>query len=123
MANFATIADLIEYALFRAGEFTAGSLVDGDFYNGTDGGPVLGYMNDVVEGLLLGSPLGLTDERGMTLPAVDWWWARKHPAGTLALAAPVSTGTVSVTKGQKALTFSSLLAEGSAIVGQFIVGA
>jgi len=122
MANFSTIQDLIAHALFRAGEFTAGSLADGDFYNGTDGGPVLGYINDVVEGLLLGSPLGLTDERGMTMPSVDWWWARKHPAGLLALKAPQTSGTVSITKGQQALTFSTLLAEGSAIVGQAIVG-
>src|SRR3989304_1488665 len=119
MANFSTVADLLEYALFRAGEFTGGALVDGDFYNGTNGGPVLGYVNDCLEGLLLGSPLGLLGEDGRPMPGVDWWWSRKHPAGLLHLRAPVVTGTVSITQGQTALTFSSLLAEGSAIVGQF----
>lgn len=122
MANFATLADVVEYALFRAGEHTTGQLGDGDFYNGTDGGPVLGYINDVMEGLLLGSPLGLTGEDGRPLPGLDWWWARKQPNGVLHLRAPVTQGTVSVVKGQTALTFSTLLAEGSAIVGQFIVG-
>jgi hypothetical protein len=122
MAHFSTISSLIQYALFRAGEFTSGSLIDGDFYNGTDGGPVLGYINDVMEGLLLGSPLGLADEAGRPMPGVDWWWARKNPPGVLHLAAPASSGTVSITKGQSALVFSTLLAQGSAIVGQFIVG-
>jgi hypothetical protein len=122
MANFSTVTDLLEYALFRAGEFTNGSLVDGDFYNGTDGGPVLGYVNDCLEGLLLGSPLGLTDELGRPMPGVDWWWARKHPQGILHLREPVTTGTVSITQGQNTATFSTLLTEGSAIVGQFIVG-
>lgn len=122
MANFNTIQDVIEYALFRAGEFTAGSLIDGDFYNGTEGGPVLGYINDIMEGLLLGSPLGLVGDDGRQMPGLDWWWARKHPQGTFNLTTPVTTGTVSVTQGQYALTFSSLIAEGSAIVGEFIVG-
>lgn len=122
MANFATLADVVEYALFRAGEFTTGQLGDGDFYNGTDGGPVLGYINDTLEGLLLGSPLGLLGESGQPLAAIDWWWARKRPNGVLHLRGPVSAGTVSVTKGSTALTFSDLLAEGSAIIGQFIIG-
>lgn len=122
MANFTTIQDLIQYALFRAGEFTSGSLADGDFYNGTDGGPVLRYINDVVEGLLLGSPLGLLDDTGRPMPAVDWWWSRKQPNGTLFLNAPFTTGTVSVTQGSNQLTFSDLFTVGTAIVGQFIVG-
>lgn len=122
MANFTSVPDLIRYALFRAGEFTAGSLADGDFYNGTDGGPVLGYINDVLEGLLLGSPLVLADERGVPMPGLDWWWARKRPNGVLHLKAPVTTGTVSVVKGQTGLTFSSLLSEGSALIGTFIIG-
>lgn len=122
MAHFTTISDLLKHALFRAGEFTAGSLIDGDFYNGTDGGPALGYINDVMEGLLLGSPLGLIDESGRPMPGVDWWWARKRPPAVIHLKAPVSTGTVTVSKGAQGLTFSTLLAEGSAIVGQMIVG-
>lgn len=122
MANFATLADVVEYALFRAGEFTTGQLGDGDFYNGTDGGPVLGYINDVIEGLLLGSPLGLTDDLGRPMPGVDWWWARKQPNAVLQLKAPMQTGTVSITKGERALVFSNLLAEGGFIVGQGIVG-
>jgi hypothetical protein len=122
MANFASITDLIEHALFRAGEFTGGSLADGDFYNGTDGGPVLGYLNDALEGLLLGSPLGLLDESGRSMPAVDWWWARKNPPGTLYLQAPVTAGTVSIAKGSTALTFSTLLGSGTALVGSFVVG-
>lgn len=122
MARFETINDLIEHALFRAGEFTAGSLADGDFYNGTDGGPVLGYINDCLEGLLLGSPLGLIGENGMPLPGIDWWWSRKSPPGVLTIEEAISTGTVSVTQGQDVVTFSTLLASGSAIVGTFIVG-
>lgn len=122
MAHFLNIQDLIRHALFRSGEFTAGSLVDGDFYNGTDGGPVLGYINDVIEGLLLGSPLGLVDESGRPMPGVDWWWARKPTPGILHLKAPINLGTVTVTKGSTSLTFSTLLGEGNAIVGSFIVG-
>lgn len=122
MANFATLADVVEYALFRAGEFTTGQLGDGDFFNNTDGGPVLGYINDTLEGLLLGSPLGLLGESGQPLAAMDWWWARKKPNGVLHLRGPVTTGTVSVVKGQTALTFSDLLADGSAIIGEFIIG-
>lgn len=122
MARFVTVEDLIAHALFRAGEFTAGALADGDFYNGTNGGPVLGYINDCVEGLLLGGFLGLTGENGMPLPAVDWWWARKQPPGVLSLEAALTTGTVSAVQGQSTITFSTLLSQGTAIVGTFIVG-
>lgn len=122
MANFSTVQDLIEHALFRAGEFTAGSLADGDFYNGTDGGPVLRYINDTLEGLILGSPLALMDESGRPMPAVDWWWSRKRPNGTLYLAAPVSTGTVSIPRGSTGLTFSDLLVEGSSLYGTATYG-
>lgn len=122
MANIATINDLIEHALFRAGEFTAGALQDGDFYNGTDGGPVLRYVNDTLEGLLLGSPLGLLDESGRPMPTIDWWWARKQPAGTLYLNAPVTTGTVSIGQGERTLTFSTLLTSGSSLYGSAVYG-
>lgn len=122
MARFLTVEDLIEHALFRAGEFTAGALADGDFYNGTDGGPVLGYINDCVEGLLLGNFLGLVGEGGQPLPAVDWWWSRKPSPGVLYLEPAITTGTVSVTQGQNTITFSSLLSQGTAIIGQFIIG-
>jgi len=122
MARFNTVEDLISHALFRSGEFTAGALADGDFYNGTDGGPVLGYINDCVEGLILGGFLGLQGENGMPLPAVDWWWARKQPPGVLTLNPAITTGTVSAVQGQSTITFSSLLSVGSAIVGTFIVG-
>jgi len=122
MANFATIQDIIEYALFRSGEWTRGSLTDGDYYNGSDGGPVLDYINDVVEGLILGSPLGLTDERGMPLPGVDWQWAKKQPPAVLNLSSSVTTGTVTATSGSTTLVFSTTLSEGDALVGTFIVG-
>ena len=122
MANFNTITDVLEYALFRAGEFTGGALADGDFYNGTDGGPALGYVNDVLEGLLLGSPLGLLDESGRPLPGLDWWWSRKQPAGVLHLRAPITDGTVTAVQGESTITFSTALVEGSAIIGTFIIG-
>ena len=122
MANFSTLQDVLVYALFRGGEFTSGTLLDGDFYNNTNGGQALKYVNDTMEGLLLGSPLGLVGESGQPMPGVDWWWARKAPLGTLFLKAPVSTGTATIRKGQNAVTFDSLLSEGSAIIGQFIIG-
>ena len=116
MANFNTLQDVLVYALFRGGEFTSGTLLDGDFYNNTNGGQALKYVNDTMEGLLLGSPLGLVGESGQPMPGVDWWWARKAPLGTLFLKAPVSTGTATIRKGQNAVTFDSLLSEGSAIM-------
>src|SRR5882724_11864449 len=116
MANFDTLTRVIEHALFRAGEFTQGSVQDSDFFNKSDGGPVLRYINDVLEGLLLGSPLGLLAEDGRPMPAVDWWWARKNPPATLYLQAPVSTGTVTVIKGGTAITFSLPLTLGGFLV-------
>jgi hypothetical protein len=122
MANFATLDELIRYALFRSGELTSGALGDGDFYNTDDGGQVLQYINDTLEGLILGSALGLSGEAGQPLPSVDWWWARKQPPGVLILKAPVSTGTVSVTKGLQTLTFSTLLTEGTSLYGSATYG-
>ncbi len=122
MPAFATLNDILSHALFRAGEITETILSDGDFYNTSDGGAVLRYVNDTLEGLLLGSPLGLTGENGEPLPAVDWWWARKTPPATLFLLPPVTSGLVTATQGAKAITFDSLVGSNPAIIGQFIVG-
>ncbi len=99
MANYTTVADLKADALWRAGEPTDGS---SDYETA-----VMAYMNAVQLGLLLGGPFGPSDEKGIELPIVDWYWARKHPPGVFNTEAEITTGTVSVTKGSTTLTFSS----------------
>lgn len=65
MANFTTVADLVEDALWLAGEPTSAS---GQFY--TRATNLVSAMQHV---LLTGGALG-----NIALPAMDWWWARKR---------------------------------------------
>jgi len=99
MANYTTVNDLKADALFRAGEdATGGSTYDTK---------VVEYLNAVQLGLLMGGPFGPSDEKGTTLPVVDWLWARKRPPGVFNTKAQITTGTVSATKGSTTITFSS----------------
>ncbi len=99
MANYETVDDLRLDALWRAGEPTDGS--------SNYATKVMEYLNAAQLGLLIGGPFGPGDERGMDLPVVDWWWARKRPYGVFNTEASRTTGTVTATQGSTTLTFSS----------------
>ncbi len=96
--NYTTVADLKADALFRAGEPTDGT---SDYDT-----KVLEYLNAAQLGLLLGGPFGPGDEKAIALPVVDWWWARKHPAGVFNTEGYVTGGTVAASKGSTTITFS-----------------
>jgi hypothetical protein len=122
MANFATVIDLKQDALWRAGEINAPLPANGSAPNTDWDTRVLDYINATLQGLILGSPLGLTDERGMTLPGVDWWWARKLPHGTIYLTPEITTGTCSVARGSKLVRFSTVLTQSGAQYGSGTYG-
>jgi hypothetical protein len=101
---YTTVNDLKRDALWRAGEpaeLDANGVSTSDYDE-----RALDYMNAVQQGLLLGSPLSIVDERGQPLPAVDWWWSRKSQHGTIYLDTEYVQGTVSIVQGSTTATFS-----------------
>jgi hypothetical protein len=93
MANYQFSADLIDDALFRAGEPTDGT---SDYE-----AAALSYLNRAYQAVWKG---GAEIE-----PQISeiWWWLLTE--GTLMLDTQVTTGTVSVTANSAAITFSGTL--------------
>ena len=93
MANYQYTPDLLADVLFRTGEPTDS---DSDFYT-----VALQYLNRAYQIIQAGG--GEFDEALNE----EWWWQRKRPPGTLTLQPKISAGTVQVTNGSTAITFSS----------------
>lgn len=87
---YASTRDLKEDVLFRAGEELTGSNWDGK---------VIDYLNRVQRSLCSGASEFLPEY------VEDWWWLRE--SGVLTLIPAVTTGTVALTQGSAAITFSS----------------
>lgn len=101
---FATVAELLEDALFLAGKETdEGS----EFFERG-----LAYLNAAQSALVGGGPLG-----GAVLEIVDWLWARKQPRGFLVLEPRFDSGAVTV-----ALVTDDTAATLSADPGTSLVG-
>lgn len=108
MATLETVEDLRSDALFRAGEPTTST---SSFYTKS-----LEYLNRIQQALLLGGGIAVGRDLATSagiyahvvdLPITDFWWARKNPRGVLTTDALIETGTVTVTEGSTAVTFSS----------------
>lgn len=106
MGNYETVDDIRTDALRRAGEPQSST---SDFW--TDS---LTYINKVQQILILGGGVAvgrdLATSAGIysqlvSQPLTDWWWARKFGAFTMTTG--ITTGTVSLTQGSTAVTFSS----------------
>lgn len=98
MANFTTVGDLRVDALWMAGEPSA---TTGAFY-----ARALGYMNVVLTALLAGGALG-----AITLPKVDWWWARSATPGWITLLDAFNDDaaiTATFTQNSSTVTYSSM---------------
>lgn len=93
MANFKYTADLLNYILFMAGEPTDGT---SDFEANA-----LEQLNRSYQAIWSGG-----SEIDPSVREV-WWWLRKEDPGTLLLEPPIETGTLTVTKGDTAVVFSS----------------
>lgn len=108
MANLTTTSDLRADALFRAGEPTDGT--------SALHAKSLEYLNRIQQDLLIGGGVAVGRDLATSagiyahvvdLPITDWWWARKQPRGVLNTDALVEAGTVTVTEGSTAVTFSA----------------
>lgn len=104
MAQFRTTADIVDSVLRRAGETTNGnSALEGD---------ALEYLNRVHHAILAGGSIfALTVDEA-------WTWARSKSPMTLELQPSRTTGTVSVTLGSDAGSFSSAPAD--SLAGWFL---
>ena len=98
MANLTTNHDIICDALFMTGELLdiTSSPNTSDYYN-----QAIVLLNRAHRAICSGS-FELT-------PKIqhDWWWLRKSTPGVLTLQPAVNAGTVSVTKNNTAITFST----------------
>lgn len=93
MAQFRTTADYVDAVLNRAGETTSGtSPYESD---------ALTYLNKIHYGLLAG---GLIFDVNVD---EAWTWARAKYPYVIELKAPITTGTITLTNGTDAGTFSS----------------
>ena len=93
MANLQTAADILDDALFRCGESTAGA---SDFE-----AAALRYLNRAYSGIWLGGRELVPDIQEA------WKWLRKYPPGVLTLTPSISAGTVNVANNSASITFSS----------------
>lgn len=93
MANYQFSADILQDALFRAGEPTDGT---SDFH-----ARAKAYMNRAYFGLCMGG--------SELVPTIheDWWWLRKSPPGTLTLEPKITAGTVYVTNNSTSVKLSA----------------
>jgi len=107
MANLTTTEDLRLDALFRAGEPASSSSA---LY-----AKALDYLNRIQQDLLIGGGVAVGRDLATSagiyahvvdLPITDFWWARKQPRGALNTDALIETGTVTVTQGSTAVSFS-----------------
>jgi hypothetical protein len=93
MANLQYASDILDDALFRAGESTAGA--------SRFEAPALRYLNRSYSAIWMGGRELNPDVNE------DWWWLRKYPPGVLTLQPVFTTGTVLVTNNGTGITFSS----------------
>jgi hypothetical protein len=91
VANYQYSSDLINDALFRAGEPTDGT---SDYE-----AAALRYLNRAYQALWEGGAEFLPEMRE------PWWWLRKHDA--FILEPVIDTGTVQVTQGSATVTFTA----------------
>lgn len=101
MANYTYSSDLLNDALFRAGEPTDGT---SDFDT-----QALAYLNRAYQAVWMGG--------SEFAPEVNenWWWLKAE--ATLTLQTSITTGTISVTNNSTTITFSS--APSSSVAGWF----
>ena len=93
MSNYQFSADLVNDALFRAGEAIDGT---SEFQSKS-----VEYINRAYQAIWTG---------GAELdPSIneDWWWLRKDPPGVITVEPKIIAGTVSVTNNSTAIEFSS----------------
>ena len=93
MANLQYASDLLDDALFRAGEKIDGT---SDFE-----AAALRYLNRSYSGIWMGGRELVPDVQE------EWHWLRKYPPGVLTLQPSIATGTVLVTNNSTGITFSS----------------
>lgn len=109
MAQFRTTADLVDLVLTRAGETTNG--------NSSYETEALNRLNEVHFALICGGTIPLGKDSTVEIDE-DWIWARARRPLILELQPKVSTGTVSLTQGDEAGTFSS--APASSLAGWYL---
>jgi len=98
-----TTADILDNALFRAGEPTNG--------NSSYEDKALEYINKIQHTVISGGHIfALGDLKGVTVEE-DWVWARARAPLTLELRPSITTGSLTLTNGSTAGTFSSAPAE------------
>lgn len=100
MAQFRTTADLMDLALTNAGEVTNGNSP----YDST--GQLLGYLNRVHMAIVSGGTIPLGKDQTVEIDEV-WSWSRSRRPLILELQPAVTTGTLTLTQGSEAGTFSS----------------
>lgn len=98
MAQFRTTADIIDLALINGGEVTNG--------NSPYESQLLSYLNRVHFTLVAGGTIPLGKDKTITIDEV-WPWARAKRPIIIELQPKYETGTVTLTLGSEAGTFSS----------------
>lgn len=98
MAQFRTTADVLDLILTNGGEVTNG--------NSPYETQVLNYLNRVHFTLISGGTIPISGDTSVTVDEV-WPWARARLPLILELQPKQNTGTVSLTQGSEAGTFSS----------------
>lgn len=98
MAQFRTTADLLDLALVNAGEVTNG--------NSSYESQLLGYLNRVHYALIAGGSIPLLNSVEVKIDEV-WPWSKSKNPLIIELQPKQNTGTVSLTQGSEAVTFSA----------------
>lgn len=98
MAQFRTTADILDLALTNAGEVTNG--------NSSYESQLLNYFNNLHFALIAGGTIPLMKDKSITVDEV-WPWSKAKNPLILELQPKITTGTVSLTQGSEAVTFSS----------------
>ncbi len=98
MANFTTVADLADDALFMSGEPTGAN--QSNWY-----GRDVDLLNAVQTALISGGSFA-----DRTLAAIDWWWARKSRRGNIIITNGINTNfveTAVIAQGNPAISLST----------------
>lgn len=109
MAQFRTTADVLDLALQNGGEVTNG--------NSPYESQILNYLNRVHMAIVAGGTIPLGKDSTVEIDET-WNWAKARLPLVLELQPAVTTGTVSLTEGSEAGSFSS--APASSLAGWFI---
>lgn len=109
MAQFRSTADILDLALTNGGEVTNG--------NSPYETQVLNYLNRVHFAIVAGGTIPIGGDSSITIDEV-WPWARSSKPLILELQPKVDTGTVTVTLGSEAGTFSS--APAASVAGYYL---